>query len=103
MTLIELGRDVLAGFVPKVEVHGIGPMLYLMYVVVGNDRRPLQDERGGTLQYPSRSAAQRALADCGLRRATFVHTSAYGEMIGMAGGGRDTELRETLILEDRTG
>jgi len=101
MTLIELGQHIAAGYAPEVEVHGIGPMLYPVYVVVGDVRRPVKDERGRTVSFPSRAAAQRALADSGLTRATFVHTSAYGEMIGVTGDSRDTGLRETLILAER--
>jgi hypothetical protein len=100
MTLNELGRCTAGGSSPEVEVHGISPMLYLIYLIVDGSRRPLQDERGRTLRFPSRAAAQRALSECGLQRATFVHTSPYGEMIGMTGSGQDTELREILILGD---
>jgi hypothetical protein len=102
MTLRELARQRDTDGDPQVEVHGIGPMLYLLYVVEGNHRRPVQDERGRTLRFPSRAAAQQALEHCGILRATFVHSSPYGEMIGVTGSGSDTELRETMILTDRT-
>jgi len=67
------------------------------YHVNGEQRRPLADKRG-TLHFTSRYAAQSALAGTGLQRATFVHESAYDEMVGQPLGTDSNALREELLL-----
>jgi hypothetical protein len=98
MTLEDLQKLFAAGGAPELEIHGLDPMLYVVYVVVAGKPVVLVDAKGATLRFRGRYAAQRALADCGAQRATFVHRSAYGEMVGLDDGGADTELRETLLL-----
>ena len=56
---------------------------------------------GAVLQVRSRYAAQRALRDAGATAATFIHRSAYGELIGMATVDQDTVLREIMVLADQ--
>jgi len=98
MTLEELRSLIAAGDQVELEVHGLDPMLYVVYRVEQGRLAVLCDARGATLKYRSRYAAQRALADCGASRATFVHRSAYGEMVGLDTVGAATELREPLLL-----
>ncbi|MEZ5559366.1 MAG: DUF6482 family protein [Pseudomonadales bacterium] len=85
---------------PTVEVHAISPMSYLLFVVDHDRRTPVVDHRGATLRFRSRYAAQQALRGAGIRVATFVHRSAYGEMVGMTAPGEQTELRETIDLRE---
>ena len=98
MTLEELQRLIAAGDQVELEVHGLDPMLYVIYRMEQRGPTALRDARGATLKYRSRYAAQCALADCGASRATFVHRSAYGEMVGLDTVGAATELREPLLL-----
>jgi hypothetical protein len=103
MTLKELGQTIASGDSPEVEIHAIDLMIYLVYSVTGERKTPLHDARGQTQKFPSRYAAQRALQDAGVATATFVHRSAYGEMIGTEGSIADTELRETIELAEPEG
>jgi len=99
MTLDDLQQLFATGATPALEIHGLDPMLYVVYRVDGARPEPLLDRRGDTLRFRSRYAAQRALAECGAQRAAFVHRSAYGEMVGLDDHGADTELREMLFLK----
>jgi hypothetical protein len=80
------------------EVHGLEAMVYVAYSLNGERRMPICGADGQSVQFRSRYAAQVALRDAGVTEATFVHRSAYGEMIGMDTAGQDTELRETIRL-----
>ena len=97
MTLDELSRMCERGADPTVEVHALTPMMYVAYHVDGERRTPLADRRG-TLHFTSRYAAQSALAGTGLQRATFVHESAYDEMVGQPAAAESNALREDLVL-----
>ena len=97
MTLEELSRQVERGADPSVEIHALTPMLYVAYHVDGERRTPVADQRG-TLQFTSRYAAQSALAGTGLRQATFVHESAYDEMVGQPPAAESNALREDVVL-----
>jgi hypothetical protein len=97
MTLTELSGLIGAGSDPVLEIHGLDPMIYVVYRIVDGTPHPLCDGRK-TMQFRSRYAAQRALAECGATTATFVHRSAYGEMVGLDADGAETELRETVFL-----
>jgi hypothetical protein len=78
-----------------VEVHALTPMMYAVFLNIDEQRIPVGD-RQGTLRFPSRHAAQRALQLAGITEATFIHRSAYGEMIGVAGDAAATDFRETI-------
>ncbi len=98
MTLKELKRRLQAGERPEIEIHSVDPMIYLLFERLGERLAPVDDGRGTSLKYKSRFAAKRALASTGLKRAAFVHRSAYGEMIGMEGMSEQSELREEVDL-----
>jgi hypothetical protein len=97
MTLAELTALTASGQRPAMEVHGLTPTVYVVYHAESDRLTPLSDGQQ-PMKFPSRAAAQRALRRAGLERATFVHRSAYGEMIGLDGSGELTELRETIHL-----
>ena len=97
MTLSELQTAVKSGRQPKIEVHGVDPSIYLIFVLAEGERRPLVDQRGKTLSYRSRSKAFDLLRDTGVQRADFVHRSAFDEMVGV-GNGVPTEHRESVTL-----
>ena len=63
----------------------------------------MQDSRGQTLRFFSRSKALKPLSETGLETADFVHQSAFGEMIGMEGSREQTELRQTINLSQYRG
>ncbi|HAR31168.1 MAG TPA: hypothetical protein DCR65_06555 [Gammaproteobacteria bacterium] len=98
MTLDELTAQLARGAAPALEIHGLDPVLYTAFAVLGGVPQALCDRRGKPLNYRSRYAAQRALAATGAREATFIHRSAYGEMVGLDDVGNETELRERVIL-----
>jgi hypothetical protein len=98
MTLDQLKASIARGVLPALEVHALDPILYVIYIADDGRLQPICDQRGATLKYRSRHAAQQALADTGATTAAFVHRSAYGEMVGLAMDGADTELREVLYL-----
>jgi hypothetical protein len=99
MTLGELKSAANSGQQPQIEVHGVDPSIYLIFVLSAGERRPLVDHRGKTLSYRSRSKAFDALRETGVQRADFVHKSAFDEMVGV-GDGVPTEHRETVTLSD---
>ncbi|MEQ8858643.1 MAG: DUF6482 family protein [Pseudomonadales bacterium] len=99
MTLAELTELCTSGIPVNVEIHALTPMLYVIYRVEGEHRTPLRGARD-SLKFPSRSAAQDALRRTGLAEATFIHNSAYGEMIGIDGAANPTEFRERISLRD---
>lgn len=82
-----------------VEIHALTPMLYVAYRVEDGRRTPLRDGRD-TLRFPSRAAAVDALRKTGLEEATFIHQSAYSEMVGLDGDQNATALRETIPLRN---
>ncbi len=100
MTLDDLSILLTAGANVDLEVHALDPMLYVAYRLEGDARTPLRQPDGAVLQFRSRYAAQRALREAGAATATFIHRSAYGEMIGMDTAGQDAELREIMVLTD---
>lgn len=97
MTLEELTQLCARGTDPSVEIHALTPMMYVAYHVDGERRTPVAGQRG-TLQFTSRYAAQSALAGTGLRQATFVHESAYDEMVGQPPAAQSNALREDIVL-----
>ena len=98
MTLDELSILMTSGAHVSMEVHALEAVVYVAYRLDGERREPICGPDGQSVQFPSRYAAQLALRDAGVSEATFVHRSAYGEMIGMDTDGQDTELRETMKL-----
>jgi hypothetical protein len=100
MTLDELSTLLTAGAHVDLEVHALDPMLYVAYRLEGGNRTPLRAADGTVLQFRSRYAAQRSLREAGAAVATFIHRSAYGEMIGLDTAGQESELRETMVLAD---
>ena len=98
MTLKQLNALVASGASPQVEVHAIDPMVYLVFRVTGERREPVDSPGGAGRPFRSRYAATQALAEAGIERITFIHRSAYGEMIGMEGSSEHSELRETVVL-----
>ncbi len=97
MKLNDVKNQVSLGNPPGFEVHGIDPSIYLIFVLMDGERRPIVDERGQTLKFRSRSRAFDALRDVGVQRAEFVHKSAFDEMVGV-GNGMPTEHREQVNL-----
>ena len=97
MTLNDLRKLCESGAAPTVEIHALTPMMYVVFHVEDGRRTPLRDGRG-SLHYTSRYAAQAALKDVGLQRATFIHASAYDEMVGLGPAAASNEFRETVIL-----
>ena len=98
MLLNQLKNLVAQNTTPALEVHGVDPNIYLIYLCTANTRAPIKDGRGDNLTFRSRSKAFDALRDIGVKRADFVHKSAFDEMVGV-GDGRPTEHRETVNLQ----
>lgn len=98
MTLSDLSKRISQGQNPAIEVHSFEPSLYLLFLREGDQLRPIQDSRGETLKYFSRSKALKPLREIGLDSAEFVHQTAYAEMIGIPGDRSQTELRQTIVL-----
>jgi hypothetical protein len=96
MTPEELSNLIASGVHVTMEVHALESTVYVAYRLDGERRVPIATPSGRTVQFPSRYAAQVALRDAGVSEATFIHRSAYGEMIGMDSEGQNTELRETV-------
>ncbi len=80
------------------EVHAVDPMIYLVFASSGDKLLPVTGKRGKRLSFPSRFAALHALREAGVASVTFVHRSAYGEMIGLADQGETNELRQVISL-----
>lgn len=97
MTLDDLRKLCESGADPTVEIHALTPMMYVIFRVEDGQRTPLRDGRG-SLYFTSRYAAQTALEGVGLERATFIHASAYDEMVGLGPATASNEFRETVIL-----
>lgn len=98
MTLRELERLTAGGGSAEIEVHGVDPMIYLIFQRFGERLTPVIARSGSTAQFTSRHAALKALAAIGLDEVTFVHRSAYGEMIGTDGGADSTELLQRVRI-----
>jgi hypothetical protein len=98
MVLNELKDLVAQNTAPTLEVHGVDPSIYLIYRCTANTRAPIKDGRGNNLTFRSRSKAFDALRDIGVKRADFIHKSAFDEMVGV-GDGTPTEHRETVNLQ----
>jgi hypothetical protein len=101
MMLNELKDLVAQNTAPTLEVHGVDPSIYLIYRCTANTRAPIKDGRGNNLTFRSRSKAFDALRDIGVKRADFVHKSAFDEMVGV-GDGTPTEHREKVNLQGTT-
>jgi len=80
------------------EVHAVDPMIYLVFAASGESLLPVSGRLGKRLSFPSRSAALHALREAGITSVTFVHRSAYGEMVGLADQGETNELRQVIPL-----
>ena len=98
MTLKQLERLVAGKGIAEIEVHAVDPVIYLVFHRFGERLTPVQSRRGTTARYTSRYAALKALAALGLDEVTFVHRSAYGEMIGAEGDASATELRQRVRI-----
>lgn len=98
MTIEELTVMMTSGVHLDIEIHAVNPMVYVVYQQFAGRRSPLRNASGESVQFRSRYAALSALANAGVRKATFIHRSAYGEMIGLDGAVGETELRETIHL-----
>lgn len=99
MRLSDLKNSVAQGISPEIEVHGVDPSIYLIFSCESSRRIPVVDQGGSTLKFRSRSSAFEALKDIGIRRADFVHKSAFDEMVGV-GNGIPTEHRESVNLSE---
>ncbi|MAT84702.1 MAG: hypothetical protein CMD39_10490 [Gammaproteobacteria bacterium] len=97
MTLDDLRQLCASGAAPAVEIHALTPMMYVLFHVQDGQRTPLRDGQG-SLRFTSRYAAQAALKEAGLHQATFIHASAYDEMVGLGPAAASNEFRETVIL-----
>ena len=92
-------KDLISGnTAPALEVHGVDPSIYLIFICKADARTPIKDSRGNNLTFRSRSKAFDALREIGVKRADFVHKSAFDEMVGV-GDGTPTEHRETINLQ----
>ena len=98
MLLNELRDLVSKNSAPEIEVHGVDPSIYLIFGCKAGSRTPIKDRGGNNLAFRSRSRALDALRDIGVKRADFVHKSAFDEMVGV-GDGTPTEHRETITLQ----
>lgn len=96
MNLTELAEDIRRGAVPSLEIHALTPSMYVVFRVDESGRTPLL-QGGQTQAFSSRFAAMQALRQAGAERASFVHRSAYDEMVNAPGGGAN-ELREPVDL-----
>ena len=83
----------------SVELHGVDLSVYLLFTVTDDALEPITDRRGNSLQFTSDYAARTALRDAGVTQFDFVHSSPYGEMVGMEGSAADTEMRITINLK----
>jgi len=98
MLLNELQDLVSKDSAPDIEVHGVDPSIYLIFSCEAGSRTPIKDLGGSNLTFRSRSNALNALRDIGVKRADFVHKSAFDEMVGV-GDGTPTEHRESITLQ----
>jgi hypothetical protein len=96
MNLAELAEEIRSGAEPSLEIHALTPSMYVVFRAEGSGRTPLR-QGDQTQAFSSRFAAMQALRDAGARRASFVHLSAYDEMVNAPGGGTN-ELREPVDL-----
>ena len=95
MLFTELKDLISRNTAPDLEVHGVDPSIYLIFSCKADTRAPIKDSRGNNLTFRSRSKAFDALREIGVKRADFVHKSAFDEMVGV-GEGTPTEHRETV-------
>jgi hypothetical protein len=98
MNLKMLKKSLASGRDVAIELHAIEQIMYIPFIRNGDELRPLVDDRGESIRYPSRHRALVELAELGLTSLDFVHRSSYGEMVGAGEGPQTTELRETLDL-----
>lgn len=100
VTAKALSRELRAGLDARFEVHSSDPMVYVAFCCQGDHRRAICGSGRFKRQFPSRYAAYKALYEIGVQELTFVHRSAYGEMIGLEGQGSSNEYRETIRLAE---
>lgn len=81
-----------------IEVHGVDPMIYLIFAVLDSKLVPVAGKEGKRLCFPSRYAALHTLREAGITAVTFVHRSAYGEMVGLDDAGQTNEMRQIIPL-----
>ncbi len=102
MTLKELKQALAMGEEFRAVVRAADPMIYLLQVQRSDhvETLPLTvtNSKGTNLVYRSRYAADQACARAGFSEVTLVHESAYGEMIGLPGGG-ETRLQQTYPVK----
>lgn len=95
MTLDDIRKEPLA---LNLEVHAVDPMIYMVFEARGERLIPMVNKNGKSVSFPSRFAALSALKDAGVQTVSFVHRSAYGDMVGLDDAAGDTELRQQLKL-----
>lgn len=99
VTAKALARELKSGLQATFELHSSDPMVYVAFCCEQHRRRAICNSGPFKRQFPSRYAAYRALQEIGVSEVTFVHRSAYGEMIGLEGSDVSNEYRETIRLD----
>lgn len=93
----------------NVEILAVEPVIYLIRISTGVENYGgeaaaqstlLKNPKGANWVFRSLTEAKAKLADLGVRRATLVQQSAYGEMVGSAGSQADAELRLPITLRE---
>ncbi len=97
MTLKEVRKLLRAGGHINIELHAVDLAIYQVFQRFSDRLTPVTD-KGGSLRFPSRYAALKALAELGLDEVEFVHRSAYGEMIGTESPFGETEMRQRVRI-----
>ena len=100
VTAKALARELRAGLQARFEVHSSDPMVYVAFCCSVDQRRVICAAGRFKRHFPSRYAAYKALQEIGVSEVTFVHRSAFGEMIGMEGQSGSNEYRETIDLRE---
>lgn len=98
ITFKTLARQIRGGLVASFELHSSDPMVYVAYCCFEGRRLSITDAGRFGSRFPSRYAAYAALREVGVDEVTFIHRSAYGEMIGLEGCGQSNEYREVVDL-----
>lgn len=88
----------------QVEILAVEPVIYLIRIVTGGDAEQqsalLKNPKGQNWVFRSLTEAKVKLAELGVRRATLIQQSAYGEMVGSTGSQPDAELRLPITLRE---
>ncbi|XOV83987.1 MAG: DUF6482 family protein [bacterium] len=82
----------------QLEIHAVDPMIYLVFATCADLLIPVVDQQGERMRFPSRGATLQRLREAGVSEVTFVHRSAYGEMVGLAEDGQMNEMRQIIRL-----